>query len=415
MKKYEFTDETIKTPGGTILRRIKAIIDIGNNVKAGDLGGFIEKEENLAHEGEAWVFGNAQVNGNARVFGDAKILGNARVYGNAMVSCNAQISGESHVFDNARVHDTAKVFSNALVYGDAKVYGNAMVYGNATVSDSAKVYSGVWVSNNAKVYGNASVYGNSHISGNARVSGSTNVYGDTKISDYAYVSGNAWVYGNARIYGNAKVDGNALISGNAEVCDNARVSGNVKIYDHAMVCDTSLVFGGAIVSGKTRIFGDSKVCSNITEKCELEKTDTLENVKITGWCAQIYERGDDEEDDRVFWRTSQYPTVIEALESLVEHSIFVFGYSVIRSSQSRGYAAPVAQCGSDELLAEAYHDGEPVVIAFIDELKKWIRSQFDCEMYQGKGPFNTDFDGEVFMSQAYITQSQLAELGYFQR
>lgn len=58
MKKYVFTDETVKTAEGFILRRIKALRDFGD-VKAGDLGGFIEKESNLSHDGNAWVFGDA--------------------------------------------------------------------------------------------------------------------------------------------------------------------------------------------------------------------------------------------------------------------------------------------------------------------------------------------------------------------
>lgn len=59
MKKYEFTGETKEFLGHT-LHRIRAVIDFGD-VKAGDLGGWIEKEENLSHEGNAWVCGNAEV------------------------------------------------------------------------------------------------------------------------------------------------------------------------------------------------------------------------------------------------------------------------------------------------------------------------------------------------------------------
>lgn len=50
-KKYELTDETITLDGGTVLYRIRALRDIVCNqktiVKAGDLGGFVEKYENL--------------------------------------------------------------------------------------------------------------------------------------------------------------------------------------------------------------------------------------------------------------------------------------------------------------------------------------------------------------------------------
>ena len=59
MKKYELTSET-KVFLGKTLYRIKALVQFGN-VNAGDLGGWIEKEENLSQSGNAWVSGNAEV------------------------------------------------------------------------------------------------------------------------------------------------------------------------------------------------------------------------------------------------------------------------------------------------------------------------------------------------------------------
>jgi len=90
MKKFELTTESITFLGRTLFR-IKALISFGN-VKAGELGGYIEKEGNLSYEGNAWVFGDAWVYGNARVYGDAEVCGNAEVYGNAEVCGNADIA-----------------------------------------------------------------------------------------------------------------------------------------------------------------------------------------------------------------------------------------------------------------------------------------------------------------------------------
>ena len=75
MKKYCFTDETM-VKGGRTLHRIKALVDIPKyNVKVGDLGGFIEKEENLSHDGAAWVLTDAVVFGHACVYEDAAVCG----------------------------------------------------------------------------------------------------------------------------------------------------------------------------------------------------------------------------------------------------------------------------------------------------------------------------------------------------
>ena len=71
MRKYEFTGET-KNYLGVTLHRIKSLIDFGN-VKSGEIGGWIEKEENLSHYGNAWVSGDARVYGNALVYGNAQV------------------------------------------------------------------------------------------------------------------------------------------------------------------------------------------------------------------------------------------------------------------------------------------------------------------------------------------------------
>jgi hypothetical protein len=78
-KKYKLVKEK-----GTYLKRLVALKDFGI-VKKGDKGGLIEKEGNLSHEDNAWVYGDARVSGDARVYGDARVSGDAWVYGNARV------------------------------------------------------------------------------------------------------------------------------------------------------------------------------------------------------------------------------------------------------------------------------------------------------------------------------------------
>ena len=69
MKKYEITNESINFRGVKLFR-IRALQDF-RDVKAGDLGGYIEKEENLSQYDYCWVYGNARVYGNAMVYGNA--------------------------------------------------------------------------------------------------------------------------------------------------------------------------------------------------------------------------------------------------------------------------------------------------------------------------------------------------------
>ena len=105
-----------------MLYRIKALRDFGG-IKAGDLGGYIEKESNLSHNGDAWLYEDAMVYGDAHVYGEATIDDIAQVYGDARVYGNALICG------------------NALVSGNAEVNGNVAIGGNVWVNGNARIQS----------------------------------------------------------------------------------------------------------------------------------------------------------------------------------------------------------------------------------------------------------------------------------
>ena len=125
-RKYEFTGKTLNHDGA-ILRQIRRISD-------GEVGGWIESENNFSHEGDCWIGENAQVYGDAKVYGNAKVYDNAKVFRNSRVCGNAKVSGDALVYGNSRVCGNAKVSGDALVYGNAWVSGDAQVYGNAKVS-----------------------------------------------------------------------------------------------------------------------------------------------------------------------------------------------------------------------------------------------------------------------------------------
>ena len=149
-KKFELTDKFVFNTFGIKLFQIKCTKSF-KYAKEGDLGGYVEKDENLDQESNAWVYGDAWVYGNARVSGDARVYGDARVSGDARVYGDAWVSGD------ARVYGDAQVYGDAWVSGDARVYGDAWVYGNARVSGDARVYGDARVSGDARVYGDADI------------------------------------------------------------------------------------------------------------------------------------------------------------------------------------------------------------------------------------------------------------------
>ena len=192
MKKFEFTGETKTTINGIVLHRIKALvrIDLGYStiIEVGDLGGWLEKEDNLSYLGNAWVSGDAEVLGDAKIYGDALISGYSRVFGNAKI------------FGNARIYNHAWVFGDAQVSGYAWIYGNAQVFGDAVVADSA------WVFGDAEVSGYAQVFGDAEVHGNAQVSGYSRIFGNAQVSGDAEVLGDAKIYGDSRVYDDACIN-----------------------------------------------------------------------------------------------------------------------------------------------------------------------------------------------------------------
>nr|DAY92917.1 MAG TPA: Putative transferase, nesg, ydcK, Structural Genomics.38A [Caudoviricetes sp.] len=117
-KKFELTEKYVVNELGTKLYQIKCTKTF-EYAKKGELGGYIEREVNLSQEGNAWVFGDAQVSGDARVSGNAWVSGDAQVSGNARVFGNAWVSGDAQVSGYARVSGDAQVSGNACLKSDA--------------------------------------------------------------------------------------------------------------------------------------------------------------------------------------------------------------------------------------------------------------------------------------------------------
>ena len=167
-KKYELTNES-KVVSGKTVYRIRALYNFGR-VSAGELGGFVESEENLSHKGNAWVtqeaivFENARVEDNAEIFGEAKIYENACVGGNALIHDQACICGNAHIFGNTDIWNKAEIFDNAKISGYTRVWEDAKVFGNAEISGYARICG------EARIFGEANIEDNILIAGDSEIS-----------------------------------------------------------------------------------------------------------------------------------------------------------------------------------------------------------------------------------------------------
>ena len=197
-KKYELLkDDTIEVKGKT-LYRIRALRDFGK-IKAGDLGGYIEKERNLSHEGNCWVYGgnygssakvydSAEVYDNAIVEHYAEVYDCAEVYGNAIVRKFAEVYGCAHVCDYAKIDGRAEVFEYARVCECALIEDESYIHGHSIISGEAHIEA-------AEVHEYVSVYGDAYITGYSILCGGDeeeylHIHGSISLLDKAFITSN---------------------------------------------------------------------------------------------------------------------------------------------------------------------------------------------------------------------------------
>lgn len=138
-------------------------------IHVGDLGGYVESEDNLSQDGNCWV--------------DDK----ATVCGDALVSENAYVGGRAWVVDNARVYGNAKVSIGSRLFGHSEVSGDAWVYGFTLLK------------------GNVKLTDNAHVC-------STTIDGDVTVCDNAYIDNFRPAISGSRIIGeNARLVSKSLI------------------------------------------------------------------------------------------------------------------------------------------------------------------------------------------------------------
>lgn len=153
-KKYEITDIAHETY--PFLHRIRALRDIGENVKAGDLGGFVEGEHNLETElsDSAWIFDDAIACGSAYVNQDSSLHNTAIACDHAYVSCGSTLYGQARAEDDAYLRG-AVMCGNAYASGFAQIICGPDKFKPPILSGHCKVCGSV--RGNVKVCGAGAV------------------------------------------------------------------------------------------------------------------------------------------------------------------------------------------------------------------------------------------------------------------
>lgn len=146
------------------LHRIRALRNIGSEVKAGDLGGFVECESNLSFEtgDDAWIFDDAIAAGEGCVDKGSTLRERAIVCGCAYASHGTEMSGDSRAEDDAYIR-------GARLSRYARVSGNGMVL-QSPDTQAAPILTG-----------NCAVYG--RVTGDVMLAGTVVVISDETISN----------------------------------------------------------------------------------------------------------------------------------------------------------------------------------------------------------------------------------------
>ena len=153
--KYEITD--IAHEKYPFLHRIRALRDIGREVKAGDLGGFVESESNLSFEegDDAWIYDDAVACDRSYVNKQAQLRDKAMIHNTAYISEGARMSGESKAEDDSYVRgaslaEQARICGKAMILVHPDTHCAPVIRGNANVY--GKIMGAIQVAGNALVF-----------------------------------------------------------------------------------------------------------------------------------------------------------------------------------------------------------------------------------------------------------------------
>ena len=205
-----------KFGGHVKLYRVKALRSFTLNdgataVAEGELGGLVEKPENLSQEGSCWVGAHSAAVGNSRVEGGAAVIDGGIVYGDAVVAgetdvVRGYVGGKARLLGTGLISNGSRVDGDVLVepgghlgldecscaFGEFKVFkgGFASGRGHSEFGGYAKVRGSAFLEPNSSLFAWAEVAegailegGNIHVGGHARVVKSTELQPGSYVVD----------------------------------------------------------------------------------------------------------------------------------------------------------------------------------------------------------------------------------------
>jgi len=245
MLKYVIQEHAQRLPDGRGVRRIKAVREFGN-VKEGTIGGFVEGDDNLSHDGLCWIAGDAMALGRSRVTGDALLKDRARIYDWSMIT------------DRCVVQDDAILKDFVFGYDDAVIGEQSLLAEVVTVRDFARIFCHPRYSVSGKTQ-IPNVRGNVMICDYARLLGNVSARDDVVIAGRATIKDSARLLEKAYIGDDAMIEGRATVGEEAVILKNSRIGGHTKIFGRVLVAGNVILLGRSHLTCRVRVGGSGTI------------------------------------------------------------------------------------------------------------------------------------------------------------
>lgn len=191
----------LKPTGNPLYNTIFAIKDFvtitGKKVKAGDLGGFIEKGSKLSQQGSCWVFKDSTINAKSNISGDCVIDGNSNVsnsnisglciiQNSHILGCN--ISGKCNIQKATIAYSQITDFVNICL---AKLIRKSRLKNRVTIRNidfisNCKIMDGVYIGDTFAEKTNLKLQ-DSTLQDNATIITNNVIIADSKLSGDAFI------------------------------------------------------------------------------------------------------------------------------------------------------------------------------------------------------------------------------------
>lgn len=335
-KKYELIGDPIIV-GGKKVYRIRALKNFGD-VKLGDVGGFVESEENLSQFGTCWIYNDGKVIDNAKVIDDAKVYGTSLICDSATIKHDATVGVKDYItkpfvkidepihtnsiFDsqmhgtqltymrgyfnipyaidnnysfikhlkNVRnrfendvttdiiIGDKATIQNNAKILLDARITGNAIVKDTAIVGSPHELDFGMHINAKWDKYETSIIY-NSDDPSDGGQQKSSGPYGyDETVYKYTDITDSAIIAENAYVRG--KITGTSIIKGTSYIHKKVHVQGNSTISKNCVIISGFLnsnynMIHNSTLEGDKFISGDSTFIDTVVKSPDFECFNSL--------------------------------------------------------------------------------------------------------------------------------------------